>query len=85
MRFAKTLFGIVAAIGVVIMFFAAVDADFRKGETCQCFFVGNCTYDENGVGYRYHYCRGSCAAYSSWWVDTKCNQPKIMPLPQPPS
>lgn len=84
MKVAKSFFGIVVAIGLVLMLFAAVDADFRSGETCQCFFIGECAYDENGVGYMYRLCRGSCAAYSAWWPDTRCRQPQIMPYPPQP-
>lgn len=38
----------------------------RGSESCQCFFTGPCEFDGYGIGYRYHLCRGSCAAYSSW-------------------
>jgi hypothetical protein len=32
----------------------------------------------------YRLCRGSCAAYSAWWPDTRCRQPQIMPYPPQP-
>ncbi len=83
MNVERNLFGIAVAVALVILLFVSVDADFRSGENCQCFFIGECAYDENGVGYMYRLCRGSCAAYSSWWPDTRCVQPVIMPLPQP--
>ena len=82
MSAARNSFNIVVAIALLILLFASVDADFRRGENCQCFFIGDCAFDEHGVGYRYHLCRGSCAAYSSWWTDTRCVPPQVIPLPQ---
>jgi len=81
MNVARNLFGIVVAVAFVILLFTSVGADFRSCENCQCFFVGECEFDENGVGYNYRLCRGSCAAYSAWWPDTRCRQPLIAPYP----
>ncbi len=82
MNVARNLFGIVVAVALVILLFVSVGADFRSGENCQCFFIGECEFDENGVGYNYRLCRGSCAAYSAWWPDTRCRQPVIEPISQ---
>jgi len=77
MKVIRSLFSILAAIALVILLFVAVEG--RIGSNRQCYFVGECVYDEDKVGYRYYQCFGSYAAYSSLIQDTRCVYPEKMP------
>jgi len=77
MHVMRSLFSIVAVLALLIFLFISVEADFGKGESCQCFFIGDCQFDDWGVGYKYYLCRGACAGYSHWQVDNRCRIPKI--------
>lgn len=72
----RALFGIVAVLAIVVFLFISVEG--RRSESCQCFYVGECQYDENNVGYKYYMCRGACVGYSDWRVDSRCFQPKLV-------
>ena len=77
MNVARSLFSIVAAIALVILLFVSVEGRFGEGR--QCYYVGNCQFDENGVGYLYYQCFGAFAAYSEWRVDSRCQIPEWKP------
>ena len=72
MKVMKSLFAIVSVIALLILLFVSVEG--RGGESCQCFFAGECIFDDHGVGYKYYYCRGSCAPYSGWVPDYRCQE-----------
>ncbi|HLF55111.1 MAG TPA: hypothetical protein VI612_05325 [Candidatus Nanoarchaeia archaeon] len=71
------LFEIIAVLALVLFLFAS--AEGGSGESRQCFFVGYCEFDENGVGYRYYQCTGAFAGYSNWRVDNRCQMPGWKP------
>jgi len=73
----RSLFSIVAVIALVILLFVSVEARF--GESRQCYFIGECRFDNQGVGYRYYQCFGAFAAYSEWRVDSRCQIPGWKP------
>ncbi len=73
----RSLFGVVAVLALILFLFVAVEG--RMGESRQCYFVGECQFDENGVGYRYYQCTGAYAAYSNWRVDSRCQIPGWKP------
>ena len=75
MKVMFVLFSVVAVLALVAMLFISVQA--RRSESCQCFYVGECSYDDQGVGYKYYLCRGSCAGYSAWVADPRCQTPGI--------
>jgi len=75
----RNLFAIVVAISLVILLFVSVQGG--SGDR-QCFFVGECQYDDRGVPYRYYNCRGAYAAYSEWRVDMMCTPVEMIETPQ---
>jgi hypothetical protein len=77
MKVYRALFGISVAVAIVVFLFLAVEGRMNQG--AQCYFVGNCEYDDNHVGYRYHQCFGSYAAYSSWMSEPRCVYPNEKP------
>jgi hypothetical protein len=77
MNVMRSLFSIVVVIALVVLLFIAVSA--KNSESCQCYFIGECEFDENGVGYRYHWCGGSCAGYASWEPYAACRDPNYKP------
>ncbi len=77
MQVYRALFGIVAAVALVLLLFQT--ADGRMSEGRQCYYVGDCVYDDNHVGFRYYQCFGSYAAYSNWIQDTRCSYPHEKP------
>ena len=56
----------------ILIFLALVSFAQAFRESCPCQFIGECTFDEAGVPYKYYWCGGSCAAYSGWRVDMRC-------------
>jgi hypothetical protein len=82
MNVMRNLFSIVAVLALVILLFISVESRRLGGESCQCFLVGECQFDEQGTGYRYRMCGGACAAYSSWIVDMRCARPIVKTLPE---
>lgn len=78
MQVYRALFGIVVAISLVLLLFNSVEGRMSQG--AQCYFVGRCEYDDRHVGYRYHQCLGSYAAYSAWWQDNRCQYPNETPM-----
>jgi hypothetical protein len=77
MRVIGALFGIVAVLALVAFLFIAVSA--KNSESCSCYFTGDCFFDENGKGYRYHQCGGSCTAYSGPAPYPACQNPDYKP------
>ena len=75
MKVYTSLLSIVAVLSLLIMLFIAVEG--RTGETCQCYYIGDCYYDENNIGYRYYWCGGACAAYGSWEIHPRCIAPEL--------
>ena len=72
------ILGTVAILALLALF---AHAGKLGGESCQCFFTGQCRYENHGfgefVGYNLHVCRGSCAAYNWGWVeDRRCMYPE---------
>jgi hypothetical protein len=78
MQVYRAIFGIVVAISLVLFLFQAVEG--RMGDGRQCYFVGNCEYDDNQAGYRYYQCFGSYASYSHWEQDARCKYPNEKPM-----
>lgn len=70
MRRAYDLFKLTAAVALFLLFLMVADAEFS--ESCQCFLLPGCEFDENGISYRYRQCGGSCAAYSGWTENYGC-------------
>lgn len=77
MQVYRSLFGIVVVVAVVLLLFEAVEG--RMSQSCVCYFVGNCEYDDDHIGYRYRQCTGSCYAYSGWEYEPKCKYPNQKP------
>ncbi|RJQ19957.1 hypothetical protein C4580_04705 [Candidatus Woesearchaeota archaeon] len=67
---AMDLFKLTAAVSLLLFFLVGAEAKFS--ESCQCFLLPDCGFDENGIGYKYRQCKGSCAAYSGWVEDSRC-------------
>ncbi|MBI4146909.1 hypothetical protein HY489_06255 [Candidatus Woesearchaeota archaeon] len=68
---AHDLFKMALSVALLLLFVSVVEA--RRSESCQCFLLPGCSFDD-GKGYRYRECRGSCAAYGGWTRDYSCYQ-----------
>jgi len=62
------LFSVIAVLSLVLMFVVSVEGKFSG---CQCHFIGDCVYDEQGYGMKYYFC-GNCNAYSGWRYHQGC-------------
>ncbi len=67
------LFEICVAVTLVLMFTHAVRG--FGGSSCVCYYATDCEFDDDGYGYRYQQCTGSCAAYSKWVEEPRCQSP----------
>jgi len=77
MNVMRSLFGITVVVALVLFLFVAVEGSMSQ--SCQCYFVGSCEYDEHHIGFRYRQCTGSCYAYSDWMREPKCQYPNEKP------
>lgn len=77
MKVIHAIIGIVAIVVVAVLIFLSVEGRMNQG--AQCYFVGNCEYDDNHVGFHYYQCFGSYASYSNWWQDSRCQYPNETP------
>ena len=73
MKTSVIVVGIIAIIALVLLINTAAGSARLGGETCQCMLVGDCVFEE-GVGYRWRQCYGSCYVYSHWYRDGRCRQ-----------
>lgn len=76
MKVIRAVFSIVAVVSLVLLLFVFVEG---RSESRQCFYSGECVYDENKIGFRYYQCLGSYAAYSHVIQDTRCMYPDKYP------
>ncbi len=81
MKVMQTVFTMVAVSALIVLLFLSVEG--KNPETCPCSLVGECQFDERGVGYRYRWCGGSCAAYSNWVVEGRCLLERLEWTPTP--
>jgi len=78
MRAIKIAFFAVAVLALVFLILVSVEG--RIGQSRQCYYVGDCQYDENKLGHRSYWCGGSYAAYGSGDViDYRCEYPNKLP------
>jgi len=77
MKVIRSLFSILAVIALVIFLFVVVEG--RMGGNRQCYFIGECEYDDHHIGFRYLQCTGSYYAYSDWVREPRCVYPEEMP------
>ena len=69
---------VIAAV-LALVFLILISVEARMRQSCQCYYTGECGYDDNKVGFRYHWCGGSCSAYSNWQIEPRCVYPEKMP------
>ena len=67
------IIGIVAITALIALIVIIDTVKGGSGETCQCMLVGDCVY-EDGVGYKWRQCYGSCYVYSHWYKDNRCGR-----------